>query len=182
LIAAIGRPPIPWKPPPVGWNPPWPGAWPCTSGNDARTQWFRAAECAEQLTALVPVLASAAELVGCTGVLRNTADADSLTIPLCTDPAKHHVRRVWEAWQTTGGRTARWGALAALGVEIRAHRSPAKITAFAEPRPYEYMWVPGPRGGHEKAWRDPHDGGTEFKPVDDAAIWNGALSASVWSA
>jgi hypothetical protein len=79
-----------------------------------RTAWSEAQQLALQLTAQMPALHAAANLAGITV---NTPE-QLLALVVHADGA--HRRRVWEAWDTTDGRTGRWGARIRLGSTIRA--------------------------------------------------------------
>ena len=79
-----------------------------------RAAWSEAQQHAAQLTATLPALRAAASLAGI------TANTDEVLIPLTADVTGLHRRRVWEAWNTTDGRTGRWGALIRVGATVRA--------------------------------------------------------------
>ena len=90
-------------------------------GTDVRRAWSSAEQLAHRLTAALDGLSAAASLAGV-----NTSAPEHL-LALCVDTTGCHRRRVWEAWETTTGRTTRWGALLALVATLRA--------APLEPRP-----------------------------------------------
>ena len=87
----------------------------------ARQVWFTSGETAEQLDKLSPVIYAAAELVpgAPSGIAKLVEESDGLRLALLCDPRKTHVRRVWEAFKTSGGRCGRWSRAASLG-----HRDP----------------------------------------------------------
>ena len=101
-----------------------------------RQAWLNAAVAAASLTALVPPLIACAQLAG---VRVDAADEriaqawwqapidDAATFALTVDAGELHRRRAWEAFDTEGGRTARWGPLVALGARLRA----ADLDTFA---------------------------------------------------
>jgi len=101
-----------------------------------RQAWLNAAVAAASLTALVPPLIACAQLAG---VRVDAADEriaqawwqapidDAATFALTVDAGELHRRRAWEAFDTEGGRTGRWGPLVALGARLRA----ADLDTFA---------------------------------------------------
>jgi hypothetical protein len=101
-----------------------------------RQAWLNAAVAAASLTALVPPLIACAQLAG---VRVDAADEriaqawwqapidDAATFALTVDAGELHRRRAWEAFDTEGGRTDRWGPLVALGARLRA----ADLDTFA---------------------------------------------------
>ncbi|WP_427018604.1 hypothetical protein ACQCSX_08765 [Pseudarthrobacter sp. P1] len=101
-----------------------------STDDKTRTAWVNIAVTAQQLNRMIPALAAAARLAGA----RVTTNADHLS--LTTNPGTLHRRRVWEAWETTEGRTERWGAMTKLGATIHA---PAldSIKPYREPAPME---------------------------------------------
>ena len=102
--------------------------------DQARQAWFSCAEITEKLDALLPVLCAAAELAGApTGVAKLVEESNGLRLALCADPRKAHRRRVWEAWNTTGGRCGRWSALRRLDVTIRHTRTPRSCSLMSSP-------------------------------------------------
>jgi hypothetical protein len=82
--------------------------------DSVRQGWLESTVRAAELDRLVPVLCAAAELCG------TSTREDTMLLPLLIDTAGLHRRRVWEAWQASGERCDRWGALAGLGARIRA--------------------------------------------------------------
>jgi hypothetical protein len=130
----------------------------------ARASWFAAAELAEQLDGLLPVLCSAADLCGAPrGFGRLTEDADGLRLALACDPKKTHRRRTWEAWNATGGRCGRWSALRRLDITLRAHPSPEKLQPYEAPKPYVVTWEHGKSGGYDKVVKDLNDDDSKTK-------------------
>jgi hypothetical protein len=114
-----------------------------------RRAWTDAGVASLELSAQIPALIEAARLAGT--VMRTIDDALSLT----TKPGTLHRRRVWEAWNTTTGRTGRWGAMLTLGATIEA--TPLdEYTRYREPAPmatkYEYNGF-----GHRPISVDPED-------------------------
>ena len=95
-----------------------------------RTAWTEAQQHAAQLTATLPALRAAASLAGI------TANTDEVLIPLTADVTGLHRRKVWEAWNTTDGRTARWGALIRLGATIQA-ADLNNLEPYRRPRPMQ---------------------------------------------
>ncbi|NUU30838.1 hypothetical protein [Arthrobacter sp. C9C5] len=126
-----------------------------------RTAWLDAAVHAQELTALVPVLAAAAKLAGA----RVITNDDHL--PLTVNPGSAHRRRVWEAW-ASNGRAGRWAALAKLGATIHA---PAldDIKPYRQPAPMQIKQVPVAYGIQQIPY-DPED--ADYKPqhVSDSAM------------
>ena len=126
--------------------------------NTVRDAWLDAAKHAAELDRLVPVLRAAAELAGI-----STAD-DTVLLPLLVDPGDAHRRRVWEAFKADGVRTGRWGALAGLGVRIRACEL-LELAPYRLPKPLVHKQFPaaGPdnRGVYQAVTIDPEDEGYE---------------------
>ncbi|MEE2529149.1 hypothetical protein V1639_08915 [Pseudarthrobacter sp. J75] len=94
-----------------------------------RSAWADAPMLALELDAQAVVLAEAANLAG----YRTGQKQHSIGLTVNTDGL--HRRRVYEAWDTSTGRTRRWGALLDLGAtieapaldEYEAYREPADI-------------------------------------------------------
>lgn len=59
-------------------------------------------------------------------------------------------RQVWSAWQTTNGRTGRWGALLATGAVLRA-ADPAEYEPLS-PERTERITIPSPNRGRARAF------------------------------
>ena len=115
-----------------------------------RKSWSAAEQLAHQLSEQSTGLAAAANLCGIP-----TAAQEAL-IALTVDAAGLHRRRVWEAWNTTGTRTKRWGALVALGARIRA----ADLDGFEpyrQPMPMETKQILVARGAVRFEQVDPED-------------------------
>ena len=133
-----------------------------TARDDARAAWVEAEQYAAKLTALIPVLVTAAQLAG----TRIRIDEDLL--PLVTDPGQLHRRRVWEAFSHKEGRTGRWGALLELGATIRAcpldQHQPYRA---AKPIEVRQEQAPGKPAGFYRTVRiDPEDGPVPLPPID----------------
>src|SRR5262249_22528557 len=84
---------------------------------------------------------------------------DAVLIALSVNVTDQHRRRVWEAWESTGG-CGRWSALHAAGLAIRA--LPAdQLDAFEpyrSPKPLQEQLVPiSPMGTYENVVVDPED-------------------------
>ena len=95
-----------------------------SASDRARKSWLAAESHAHGLTRLLPALAAAAALCGVKDI-----DRDTVLLPLAVDDAGKHRRKVWPAWNHTGGRSGRWGALVGLGCVIRPPTStPSRIT------------------------------------------------------
>lgn len=100
-----------------------------TAPAKARQAWADAPIHAAELNAQLPALKTAAKLAGA------AVPTNDAYLPLSTDPADVHRRRVWEAWETTEGRAGRWAALLKLGVKLGApdldrykpYRRPAEL-------------------------------------------------------
>jgi hypothetical protein len=126
-----------------------------------RTAWLDAAVLAQELTSLVPALATAARLAGAR--VLNNDDHLSLT----TNPGTLHRRRVWEAW-AAAGRGGRWAALTKLGAIIHA---PAleDIKPYRQPEPMQIKQVPVAYGIKQVPY-DPED--ADYKPstISDSAM------------
>jgi len=132
---------------------------------DQRQAWLTAELDAVRLDAALPVLIAATQLAN-TRIEAPTRlapgwwraqPADAALIALCVDTSGLHRRRIWEAWQHTGGRTKRWGALVALGARIRAH-SLDTFEFYREPRPLIYRQEQGAeRGTVRNVVLDPED-------------------------
>jgi hypothetical protein len=107
-----------------------------TADDTARQAWLAAEVNAAKLTQLIPPLLAAAQLTGLRIDLADerinqawwSAVIDPAAIfGLTVDAGELHRRRAWEAFDTEGGRTARWGPLVALGARLRA----ADLDTFA---------------------------------------------------
>lgn len=116
-----------------------------------RAAWTDAELAALKLDALMPALAAAAQLCGI-----STTRPEALLALVC-DPADHHRRQVWEAFNTSGGRGGRWAALTAAGISIRAHRPIATLEPYRTPQPLEERWEQTDRGMHQRRMVDPED-------------------------
>lgn len=79
--------------------------------------------------------ANAIALIG--GTTASVVSANTMLIPLLVDTDGQHSRKLWTACSREGGRTGRWGALAALGADIRAFPAGQleNFTTYREPRP-----------------------------------------------
>lgn len=97
-----------------------------------RSGWLKAEVLAHQLTQAAAILADAATLAG------KPTNTDSATIGATVNADGLHVRRVWEAWATTEGRTGKWGALVALGATIEAPELD-DLSNYREPMPMEIV-------------------------------------------
>jgi hypothetical protein len=125
-----------------------------TAGDEQRTAWTRAATLATQLDATLPVLVLAAELAG---VHPNNEDRSLLT--LAVSPVDMGRRELWAAWETTDGRTHRWGALHRLGATIRA-AALGDAVPYRRPRELEHRLTPTNRYGvYETTIHDPESPG-----------------------
>ncbi len=118
--------------------------------DDQRHAWTVAQEAKFQLSASLEVLKAAAKLCG-----HDNADSREYGPPLACDTSGHHRRRLWEAWDTTEGRTGRWGALHAMGVTLRAAPLGA-IEPYRLPQPMEERWQKV-GVGHQRVVVDPED-------------------------
>ncbi|MFJ4026404.1 hypothetical protein ACIPWF_04185 [Paenarthrobacter sp. NPDC089989] len=121
-----------------------------TAPTKARQAWAEAPIHALELNGQIPALATAAKLAGL-----NLPGNDG-HLPLTTDPGNKHRRRVWEAWETTDGRTGRWAALHKLGVTITAPPLD-QYKPYRRPADLETRYKPGPMGGHSPYIYDPED-------------------------
>lgn len=142
-----------------------------TANDEQRSAWVIAEVEAAKLEKLLPALLAACQLCG---VRIDTADErlaqiwydspidQAAVIGLTVDPGKAHRRRVWEAWETDGGRTGKWGALTSLtGVTIRA-ADLDDFTRYDRPRPliHKQEQILGePRGTVRNVTIDPEDPG-----------------------
>jgi len=120
-----------------------------TQSEKARKAWTDAAIHAVELDQQLTALRAAAVLAG----LR-AHDNDAL-LPLTCDTTGLHRRRVWEAWETTTGRTGKWGALVAAGVTIRA-ADIDEYEHYRRPAPLEVKYVRDTYG-HRPVQIDPED-------------------------
>ena len=116
-----------------------------------RRAWADCATLSAALDAQVPALHQAA-LLARSELTRATDDH----LPLTTDPADLHRRQVWEAWEVSDGRTRRWGALTALGVNITA-RPLADLSPYRRPRDFVTRYEPTGRGTSVPVVVDPED-------------------------
>jgi hypothetical protein len=118
--------------------------------DDQRHAWTVAQEAKFQLSGSLEVLKAAAKLCG-----HDAAGSREYGPPLACDTSGHHRRRLWEAWDSTEGRTGRWGALHAMGVTIRAANLDA-IEPYRLPQPMEERWKKV-GVGHQRVMVDPED-------------------------
>jgi hypothetical protein len=118
--------------------------------DDQRHGWATAQEARFQLAASLEVLKAAAKLCG-----HDNADSREYGPSLACDTSGHHRRRLWEAWDTTEGRTGRWGALHRMGVTIRAS-SLDDLAPYRLPQPIEERWKKEGHG-HTRVMVDPED-------------------------
>ena len=100
-----------------------------------RRAWSTAEQLAHRLTAALAGLSAAASLAGV-----NTTAPEHL-LPLCVDPTGCHRRRIWEAFDTSTGRTQRWGALLGIGAVLRAADLDG-LQPYPRPRPMEVKQIP----------------------------------------
>lgn len=141
-------------------------------GRDSKQQsaWLAAAEASAELENMLPALAAAAELAGHRFPQTDGPDArrrDPELMLTCI-PGRAHRRRVWEAWDHKGGRTGRWGALAALGVTIRAARA-GESRGYNRPGPVLIKSEPHSSGGfsgHRQYEWDPADHEWDNAPAE----------------
>ncbi|KUI42315.1 hypothetical protein AU197_14470 [Mycobacterium sp. IS-1590] len=130
-----------------------------TADSKCRTAWSDAQQLAAQLNATLPALVAAATLAGI------RANTDEVLIPLTADTSGLHRRQVWEAWNTTDGRTGRWGALIRLGATIRA-ADLDNITAYRKAKPLEERHQEVGRGQWRRTVIDPEDSeSSEAQPI-----------------
>lgn len=109
-----------------------------SADEDTRRAWLEAAVIAGKLDTLAAVLADAARLAG------TNVEGEPAMIGLLTDPKSAHRRRVWEAW-ASNGRTGKWSALVALGVDLRAANLD-EHAPYREPKPLEIQHIRGSIG------------------------------------
>lgn len=100
-----------------------------------RKAWSDSEQLACRLSALMTTLQAAAALAGV------SCPRSEEMITLCVDTIGLHRRRVWEAWEATGTRTGRWGALVALGARVRAHNLNDGFEPYAQPKPMEVRQI-----------------------------------------
>ncbi|MFC8039614.1 hypothetical protein ACFUOZ_09690 [Paenarthrobacter sp. NPDC057355] len=110
-----------------------------TAPAKARQAWADAPIHAAELNAQINALKTAAKLAGAT-IPNNDAH-----LALTTNPGSIHRRRVWEAWETTEGRTGRWGALLKIGVKLGAPDLD-KYSFYRRPMELETKYRQGFRG------------------------------------
>ena len=97
-----------------------------------RAAWLKIEVTAHHLDTHAAILADAATLAG------KPTNTDSATIGATVNADGLHVRRVWEAWANTDGRTGKWGALVALGATIEAPELD-DLSNYREPMPMEIV-------------------------------------------
>lgn len=120
-----------------------------TAGDKARKAWTDVQLHTHELDTHLHLLRMAAQLAG-----QRITPPDGLLALTC-DTTGHHRRRVWEAWDTTTGRTTRWGALHAAGVTIRAVDLD-EYEHYRRPAPMEVRYVRDSHG-HRPVQHDPED-------------------------
>jgi hypothetical protein len=122
---------------------------------------------ANQLTRLIPALCGAATLA--TGIDVHPAN-QQLVLPLCVDVSTGKRRSLWDGWDTTSGRTGRWGALAKLCATIRAHPLTEPLTEYRRALPVEQRrrQAPGqPHGILEYYTFDPESDVEQIDPFHE---------------
>jgi hypothetical protein len=145
-----------------------------------RQSWLTCAVQSARLDELVLPLCYSAELTG----LRITAAdeqlaelwwqadvADEAVIPLICDTGSLHRRKVWEAYESTTGRTGRWGFLTSIGATIRAPLSLDGFERYRRPKPIihrQRQILGAPLGYIENVAQDPEDANyrTMLPPID----------------
>jgi hypothetical protein len=153
-----------------------------------RQGWLNAAVAAAKLTGLTTPLLAAAQLTGLRIDLADERIAqawwqapidDAARFALTVDAGELHRRRAWEAFDTEGGRTGRWGALVAAGARIRA-AALEDYAPYRRPRPliYRQQQVAGaPMGIVQNVTTDPEDDDYKATPPPIESKRLGRLTA-----
>ncbi|WP_328410504.1 hypothetical protein [Nocardia sp. NBC_00403] len=119
--------------------------------DEARMAWLKAAEVAAELDKTLVGLAAAANLAGA-----RISGKDALIGLVCpTDGVGKARRAVWAAWDTDG-RTGRYGALLAAGIEVKAIDSVQKYRTYGRPQMVNKVEHDG--WGIRQTWVDAEDG------------------------
>ncbi|MFE7796126.1 hypothetical protein [Nocardia sp. NPDC057440] len=123
-----------------------------TAPDEARMAWLKALEVAAELDKNLIALRAAFDLAG----IRRTDNNDAILGLVCTTDATGAARRaVWAAWDTEG-RTGRWGALLAAGIDVKGIDSVQKYSAYARPQMINKHEHDG--WGIRQTWVDAEDG------------------------
>ncbi|RJO74902.1 hypothetical protein D5S18_15920 [Nocardia panacis] len=125
--------------------------------DEARMAWLKAPEAAQELDKNLNGLRAAAWL---TGARLDTHQGSLIGLVCPTDGVGKERRAMWAAWDT-GGRTGRWGALLAAGIEVSAIDSPQKYRSYARPQKivkYENVHMGAGVMGIRETWVDAEDG------------------------
>jgi hypothetical protein len=132
--------------------------------DDQRQAWTAAEQLAAALDTALPILTVAAQLANA-----HIDDNDGSALTLCVSPLDMGRRALWQAWETTDGRTRRWGALAKLGAKIRAANL-SDIVAYRRPQPIETRLqpVPGQYGIYDNITVDPEAPG--YQPAEPEQV------------
>lgn len=149
-----------------------------TADDATRTAYVAASIHSAALDKLMPAVLASAQLCG----VRIDSGQDALgerwwespldeaaALALTVNPGELHRRRIWEAWQTVGGRTGRWGALVAVGATIRALSNLDTYAPYRRPRPLihrQEQVLGAPRGTVRSVTIDPEDNNTALPAID----------------
>ena len=151
-----------------------------TADDAERQAWLDAELQAATLDTLVPPLIAATQLAG---VRIDTANEeinqpwwtapidDAAVFGLTADAGTLHRRNVWQAYDNDSGRTGKWGALTALGAEIRAPKLD-EFTPYRRPAPivHRQEQIPGqPLGTVRMVSYDPEDA-PKLTPIEPVRI------------
>ena len=141
---------------------------------ESQSHWLAAEVNAAKLTELIPALLAAAQL---TGLRIDMADErineawwsavidPAAIFGLTVDAGTLHRRRVWDAFNTEGGRCGRWSALVAAGARIRAVAL-ADYQPYRQPKPLihrQQQILGAPMGTVRAVTIDPED--DDYKPT-----------------
>ena len=146
---------------------------------ESQNHWLAAEVNAAKLTELIPALLAAAQL---TGLRIDMADErineawwsavidPAAIFGLTVDAGTLHRRRVWDAFNTEGGRCGRWSALVAAGARIRAVAL-ADYQPYRQPKPLihrQQQILGAPMGTVRAVTIDPEDADYKATPPPPA--------------
>ncbi|WP_280300313.1 hypothetical protein [Nocardia abscessus] len=127
-----------------------------TAPDGARMAWLKAEQIAAELDNNLAGLAAAASLAGA-----RISGNDALIGLVCpTDGVGKARRALWKAWDTDG-RTGRWGALLAAGIDVKGIDSVQRYRTYGRPqhvRIDQEVHIGAGAYGTRQTWVDTEDG------------------------
>jgi len=99
---------------------------------EQRAAYTQAPLLATELSALLPAVQAAAYFCGAEVFGKQN---EPTLLALAVDAKAAHRRRLWTAWETTGGNTGRWAPIIKCGAAICAAANPATLRPYRIPAP-----------------------------------------------